>query len=101
MEYFEHKKLSELKKDHNVISIEDNSLYVIDDATDGRKTLVFLEVRSSSPLIVDYLFSIEGYSSVLREGRHSFFGKDGYIFYLNARNMIKCLEYCGKYFDMD
>ena len=36
----------------------------------------------------------------LREGRHSNFGDEGYIFYLNKQLMLDSLEIANEYFDM-
>lgn len=57
--------------------------------------------KMDGEIYLELIFKINGISNSLREGRHSYFGDGGYINYLNAKNLILCLDYCKKYFDMD
>ena len=50
---------------------------------------------------VEILFHGKGVGSNLREGRHFYFGEDGYIFYPREDVFVAAFRALGKYFDLD
>lgn len=101
--------LYELGKYGCIVNIVPNKLWVVERIGVESKidALHFVQFHSqeispnTGPIEVSSLFIIEGFSDSLREGRHTYFPEKGYIFYMNADNMIAALTYCKKYFDMD
>lgn len=49
---------------------------------------------------VDVFWSGEGTGGSLRELRHSWFGEDGYIFYLNLDHLIAAAQFLKQHFDV-
>lgn len=109
MELIKEKTLmKDVEKMGEVVTIIPDNLWVVQNVgKEGADELQFVTFSSSdmdgSDLIitVDPLFLIQGYSEVLREGRHTFFPDKGYIFYMNRKHMIAALDYCTLYFDMN
>lgn len=50
---------------------------------------------------VETMVKGEGPVGLLRECRHSYWGKDGYIFYLQKDCVLKAIEWLSKYYDLD
>ncbi len=48
-----------------------------------------------------YGFMCEGENISLRECRHTYWGENGYIYYLDKRQMLAILGWLGRYFDLD
>ncbi len=55
---------------------------------------------NSSDTLVDLFAKGEGPTGALRELRHTYFGEDGYAFYLNATHMRALLTELEKYYDL-
>lgn len=64
---------------------------------------IFLELNhyhNNEPFYSE-LCRVSGPSDGLRECRHTHFADDGYVFYMNGRNMITMIEFLDKFYDMD
>lgn len=72
----------------------------------GFDEILFLEFYSQeykkpeTTMVRPFMY-IQGFSKGLREGRHTYFPDNGYMFYLSADNMRTAMDHCQKYFDMD
>jgi len=97
--------LSDVSSRYEVEELIEDNLWVaiIHEERATFTELAFLTFRSSDDedTKVDLLFTIEGPSDHLREGRHTRFRDKGYLFYMDKEHMITALEYCSKYFDMN
>lgn len=86
----------------DVIALNDR-VYVVQEVKDHWVNLHFLGVDSwdDRETYVRSIFKISGTGDILREGRHTHFPNDGYVFYMDYDEMITCLDYCKKFFDMN
>lgn len=64
---------------------------------------LFLEMNhySDGEAFYSELCRVSGPSEGLRECRHTFFADDGYLFYMNGKNIIAMIEFLDKFYDMD
>jgi hypothetical protein len=100
----EETSIEDIKKLGEVVEIVKEQLWVVKSINnEGYDELQFMTFRSSSDneLNLDPMFIIHGYSGNLREGRHTYFPDNGYVFYMNSKLMKEALTYCENYFDMD
>jgi hypothetical protein len=98
--------IEDILKLGEVVEIVEERLWVVQNiGKKGCDEIQFMTFGSSlmdgSNLTLDPMFLIHGYSGTLREGRHTYFPDDGYVFYMDSRLMRIALDYCEKYFDMD
>ena len=104
-EFYEDIELDVIKEHYKVIELLEERLWCAQVMGEGRDHLHFFDFQSSnlngSCELVSSFFRIEGFSETLREGRHTYFPEEGYVFYLNMKMMIAALNHCTKYFDMD
>ena len=91
-----------LKSEYDTIALNER-IYVVKADKDGIIDLHFLRVDSwdDEETYVSSIFKIHGVGGSLREGRHTYFPDDGYVFYMDYEEMLTCLNYCKKHFDMN
>lgn len=77
-------------------------LYVISETKDDWMEFVFLEETESQDGAIygEVLISGCGYTGSLRECRHTWWGRDGYIFYPSPRAIRTALDWLETVFDM-
>ena len=96
--------LQEIKKYYKIEELLEDRLWVASTMEmEIHQTLIFLKFNYSDDdgINVTTLFSIEGPIGNLKEGRHTYFPENGYIFYMNYEEMCISLNHCKKYFEMD
>lgn len=91
------------KQNYEVIElVEDQSWLVLNKTEYWMKYAVLQFAHSNSDrteLMTSIVFHGEGTINGLNECRHTWFGDEGYVFYLPGKTVIRALQELSKYFD--
>jgi hypothetical protein len=109
--------LYDLSRNFKVVPLDEDNLYCVwekdpdvineEDFLWGKFAIMKFRTRQTYPETetdntkLDVIWHGKGPISVLRELRHSYFGDNGYIFYVNRKDMELSFEYLSKYYDME
>lgn len=103
-------KLGMLKEKFTVESLIEDELWVAhDNKPEGEDKYCWLNFAffesderesPSDDWAVSLLMHGHGPTGILRECRHTYWGRDGYIFYPNKKHIVAALEWLEKYFDL-
>ncbi len=101
--------LDQIMDKFEVIELENNCYLALDieywEGAPGKVDFCLFDFRSSSAdreprqTTVSKIWWGYGFSSGLRELRHSYFGDDGYVFYAPLDAMRQTIDILKKYFD--
>ncbi len=94
--------LDDIKKTYEVIELKGNGYLVLNKNDIFLNFAVMSFVSSNlddSDTKVAIVFHGSGPSDNLRECRHTWWGKDGYIFYPNGPMIMDAFKHLAKYFD--